>query len=82
MQREGFAVSWEPHNIFYGKVPVPTLTRYMELHSAKDVIIPNLLAHNFSSDGNANKSVSVEAIFDVKTLQVNKNANFYRTLPD
>ena len=61
--------------MLHGKVPAPALARYMELHSHKDAIIPNILVHNFPSDRNENRAVSVEAIFDVKTLRIDKNAH-------
>ena len=60
------------------QAPAPTFC--LDLHTRKNAIIPDLLVHNFPSDWNRNSAVSVETIFNIKTLWINRSEFFYRTL--
>ena len=70
--------------MFYGEVPAPTpapaLARYLELHPYKDTMIPDLLVHQFPSDQNRNGAVSVELIYDTKTICIDKHKENNHTL--
>ena len=80
-RQSGYAVSVEPPNIFHGKVPVIYLKRYLDNHALKDSIIPDILIHDYHSDSNSHGPRSMESIFDIKTLRVDKNSSFYKQLP-
>jgi len=45
---------------------------YMRTYEKKDAIIPDILIHNYSTDVNANGATTMQAIFDVKTVRVDK----------
>ena len=81
-RQSGFAVSVEPPNIFHGKIPVTYLNKYLDNHALRDSIIPDILVHDYKGDSNSHGSGSMEAIFDVKTLRVDKSSNFYKQLPN
>ena len=73
----GFAINLEAPCIFHGKVPSPDINAYTVMHTTRDSIIPDLLMHNFPSDLNGNGAWSMEAIFDIKTLWIDKNVQLY-----
>ena len=81
LHRAGLATTTEPANIFHGKVPAAPLAAYLRLHSRKDAIIPDILAHDFPADANGSGARCMEAIFDIKTLRVDRQAHFYRDQP-
>ena len=81
LRRSGFATTTEPANIFHGKVPGSLLAAYLRLHSRKDAIIPYILAHDFPADANGSGARCMEAIFDIKTLRVDRTAHYYRDQP-
>ena len=76
-RQAGFATTVEAPNIFHGKVPADCIDRYLNLHRRKDAIIPDILVHNHPSDNNAAGARNMEAIFDIKTLRIDKNEDFY-----
>ena len=55
----------------------PLTSKYQRAHTRKDAIIPDMLVHNYLPDVNANGKCSMPAIFDVKTLRVDKNLIIY-----
>ena len=76
-RQAGFSTSIQPPNIFHGKVPNLCLKKYLKLQRKKDFIIPDILVHDHPKDGNAAGSRHMEAIFDVKTLRIDKNKYYY-----
>jgi len=76
-QQAGFATTVEPHNIFHGKVPPDCIEKYINLHQRRDAIIPDILVHNHPGDRNAAGARHIEAIFDIKTLRIDKSQAFY-----
>ena len=57
------------------------LKRYLDNHVFRDSIIPDILIHDYPTDSNCHGSTSMESIFDIKTLRVDKNSSFYKQLP-
>lgn len=53
------------------------MNRYLNLHRKKDSIILDILVHDHLKDSNATGARYMEAIFDVKTLQIDKSKFFY-----
>ena len=68
----GFTTTVEPPNIFHGKVPPDCIEKYVNLHQRRDAIIPDILIHDHPSDRNAAGASSMEAIYDIKTLRIDK----------
>ena len=64
-------VSVQPSHIFHGKVPGPEIKQYTDLHS-NDAITPDIMVHKFPLKDVSVASLKREAIFDVKTLRVDK----------
>ena len=65
-------------SMFSNIIPADMHREYQQLHTRKDVIIPDMLGvHNYLRDVNANGKCSMPAIFDVKTLRVDKNLVIY-----
>jgi hypothetical protein len=58
-------------------IPEDIHREYQRSHTRKDTIIPDMLVHNYLPDINANGKCSMPAIFDVKTLRVDKNLIIY-----
>ena len=77
MKKVGMAVSTHPPNIFNGKIPGPVLDRYLNLHRRQHAILPDLLVHDYAGDLNAQGAGFVEAIFNIKTLRIDKNQKHY-----
>ena len=82
MKKAGMAVSTHPPNIFHGKIPGQLLDKYLNLHRRQDAIIPDLLVHDYVGDLNAHGANFVEAIFDIKTLRIDKNQKYYSEKPN
>ena len=76
-KRAGFAVSTHPPNIFHAKIPGQVLDKYLDLHKRQDTIKPDLMILDYIGDIKANGARSIAAIFDIKTLRVEKNRRFY-----
>jgi len=52
-------------------------SKNLKLQRKKDFIIPDILVHDHPKDDNAAGTRHIEAIFDVKTLHVDKNKYYY-----
>ena len=72
-----YATSVQPPNIFHGKVPGECIDKYLTLYHKKDCIIPDILVHDHPKDTNAAGARHMEAIFDVKTLRIDKDRYYY-----
>jgi hypothetical protein len=60
--------------MFSNIIPEDMHREYQRSHTRKEAIIPDMvLVHNYLPDVNANVKCSKPAIFDVKTLRVDKN---------
>ena len=81
LRHAGFATTNKPANIFHGKVSGPLLAAYIRLHSRKNAIIPDILAHDFPADTNVSSASCMKAIFDIETLCVDRTAVFYCAQP-
>ncbi len=46
--------------------------------ASKDAIVPDILVHDFPPDNNANGNTVVPAIFDIKTVRIDKRRVRYR----
>jgi len=77
-RKGGFYTTKEARNIFHGIVPWKFLKLYCDSQVSKDVIIPDILIHNFPSDTNGHGNAVITAITDVKTVRIDKAQNNYR----
>ena len=77
MRKGCLSVDVEAQNMFSNIVPEDIHREYQRSHTRKDAIIPDMLVHNYLPDVNANGKCSMPAIFDVKTLRVDKNLVIY-----
>ena len=75
-QRAGLQTTMQPLNIFHGKIPGPAMARYNSLH-AKEAIIPDILVHNYPLKARGVGHLNGEAIFDIKTVRIDKNGTIY-----
>lgn len=73
----GFATSVQLPNIFHRKVPSPCMKKYLNLRQKKVFAIPEILVHDDPKNSNAAEAHHMEAMFDVKTLRIDKNRYFY-----
>mmetsp|Transcript_5394 Transcript_5394/g.5918 ORF Transcript_5394/g.5918 Transcript_5394/m.5918 type:complete len:374 (-) Transcript_5394:71-1192(-) len=71
-KKAGFVTTLEAANMFHGKVPNNILKEYVRKFRHKDAVIPDILIHNYSPDVNASGASTMQAIFDVKTIRVDK----------
>ena len=74
------ATTVEAPNIYHGKVPADCIKRYLNLHHLEDAIILDILVHNHPSDTNSVGARNMKAIFDIKTLRIDKNEDFYKEI--
>jgi hypothetical protein len=72
MQKGCLSVDVEAQNMFSNLIPEDTHRVYQRSHTRKDAIILDMLVHNYLPDVNANGKCSMPAIFDIKTLRVDK----------
>jgi hypothetical protein len=77
MRKGCLSVDVEGQNMFSNLIPEDIHREYQRSHTRKDAIIPDMLVHNYLPDVNANGKCSMPAIFDVKTLRVDKNLIIY-----
>ena len=75
LMKVGLNIQMQPLNIFHGKIPNEAANMYNNLHE-KDAIIPDIIAYNFPIGTNSN-NFKGEAIFDVKTLRIDKSGQLY-----
>ena len=81
MKNAGITVSIQPTHLFHGKVSGSAIERYNDLHP-KDRIVPDILAHNFPFRNSGIGAMTTTAIFDVKTLRIDKAGTFYPQNPN
>ena len=77
--KAGFATTVEAQNLFNTSVEWRYLEPYLAQFDRKDAIIPDILIHNYPADANANGHHVTPAIFDIKTVRVDKSGQTYRT---
>ena len=77
MRKGCLSVDVEGQNMFSNLIPEDIHREYQRSHTRKDAIIPDMLVHNYLPDVNANGKCSMPAIFNVKTLRVDKNLIIY-----
>jgi hypothetical protein len=77
MRKGCLSVDVEAQNMFSNIIPEDIHREYQRAHTRKDAIIPDMLVHNYLPDINGNSKCSMPAIFDVKTLRVDKNLIIY-----
>ena len=75
-QRAGLQTTMQPLNIFHGKIPGPAMARYNSLH-AKEAIIPDILVYNYPLKARSVGHLNGEAIFDIKTVWIDKYGTIY-----
>ena len=72
MKNVGFTVLVQQSHLVHRRVPGQAIDWYNTLHP-KNIIVPDILAHKYSISTKKNGSITVEAIFDNKSLRVNTN---------
>ncbi len=78
MRKAGFATTMVARNIFHGSVEWEYLKKYVDAQTSKDAIIPDILVHNYPADINGNGNAVGPAIFDIKTVRIDKRGDIYR----
>ncbi len=68
----------EARNIFHGLVDWEYLKEYLQDQVQKDAIIPDILVHNYPGDNNAHGNAVVPAMFDIKTVRIDKRGAIYK----
>ena len=76
-RQAGFSTTIEPPNLFHGKVPGDCIKAYLRLCRKQDKMRPDIIIHNHPKDANSTGAREMNAIFDVKTLRIDKNGDFY-----
>ncbi len=78
MRKAGFYTQMEARNIFHGLVEWEYLKEYLKEQVQKDAIIPDILVHNYPGDNNAHGNATVAAMFDIKTVRIDKRGVIYK----
>ena len=68
----GWGYLVEARNIFCGLVDWEYLKEYVDTQLSKSAIIPDILVHNYPGSCNSNGNAFIAAMFDVKTVRVDK----------
>ena len=76
-RKSGFSTTVEAQNIFQTSVAWHCLQHYIVRFDHKDAIIPDILIHNYLADNKANGHFVTPAIFDIKTIRVDKRGDIY-----
>ncbi len=69
----GFYTTLEARNMFQGKIAARYLDSYCTQHSGANIIIPDILIHNYKDGSGSSRTACISDIIDLKTLQVDKN---------